>query len=180
MKGLPKKRSALRDRFFPKIDFYDPPRKGFFMAPRSLPMLLSLLRTKKVSGKVDPSMVYLELLSRHMGEGLIEMGSESEHAFAAGYYSTRAVRTWRERMELLEALGLIKSRERAGRTYGYVLLLPPANAVAKLEAAKKIPVGWKDSYAARRLDNQEISDFDEDEPPPPTPKKKGKKLADDL
>ena len=46
----------------------------------------------------DPSSVYLDLISRQRGEGVIEMGHEADHVFASGYTGRRAVRTWQERM----------------------------------------------------------------------------------
>lgn len=126
--------------------------KGFFFAPRTLPLLLRLLRLKKISGDKDPGPVYVELLSRHMGDGLIEMDHEAEHAYAAGY---TAVRAWRERMKILEDAGFIKSQGKTNRPYTYVLLLHPAGAVAGLQQKGLVPEEWQGVYDARRAVTKE-------------------------
>jgi hypothetical protein len=81
----------------------------WFKAPRILPLILTLLKEKRFRGNKDPLHVYLELWSRHRDEGVIEMVYEAEHVCAAGCTGTRAVRTWLERMRILEDLGFIKS-----------------------------------------------------------------------
>lgn len=53
-------------------------------APRTLPLILSLLSSNEISGNKDPSSVYLDLISGQRGEGVIEMGHEADHAFASG------------------------------------------------------------------------------------------------
>ena len=58
--------------------------KGWFKAPRTIPLIMTLLGSKSIRGKTDPTQVYLELLSRHVDGGVIEMAHEGEHAFAAG------------------------------------------------------------------------------------------------
>src|SRR4051812_36323477 len=98
---------------------------GWFKAPRTLPHLLSALSFKALSGNKDPSTTYLELLSRHVDTGVIEMVSEADHAYGAGYSGSRAVRTWQERMKILENLGFIKSKKIGNQQYRYVLLVHP-------------------------------------------------------
>jgi len=41
--------------------------KGFFQAPRTLPLIMLLISMKKIGTKGNAARVYLELWSRHMG-----------------------------------------------------------------------------------------------------------------
>lgn len=149
------KRAALKEEWWPDEEVYDPPEKGWFKLARTLPLILGLLASKKVSGDVDPSRVYLELLSRHMDGGIVELGSEGDHAFASGYDSTRAVRTWQERMKALEQAGFIKTRGTKVQPYKYVLLVDPDVPIQKLNKSGKVPQEWMDTYKARQFETGE-------------------------
>ena len=85
------------------------------------------MASKDVSGTQDPTRVYLELLARHIDEGVIRMSTEEDHAYAAGYEGPRGVRSWRERMKLLESNGFVKVKTIAGRRHAYV----PYNPLAR-------------------------------------------------
>jgi len=126
--------------------------KGWFPSPRTLPLVLALLGSKELSGKCDPSKVYLELLARHISDGVIEMAHEGEHAFAAGYVGNRAVRTWHERVRLLEKNGFIKTKAKGNQLFGWVLLVHPTAAVQRLRDAGKVPERWWDAYRGRRIE----------------------------
>src|SRR5205823_1065618 len=102
------RRLALREEIFPDESAYDPPEKGWFKASRALPLFLALMASKRVSGELDPTRVYLELLARHIDGGFVELGAEADHAMAAGYSGDRAIRTWRERIKILERSGFVK------------------------------------------------------------------------
>ena len=121
--GIAKRREEIRKEHWPNESLWTGEKeKGWFPVPRSLPLVLALLKSKQISGKKDPSSVYLELLSRQRGEGVIEMMHENDHAFAAGYEGTRAVRTWQERMKVLEANGFIQTKQVGNQRYKYVPL----------------------------------------------------------
>ncbi len=150
MSKYEEKRTALRERLFPGEVAYEPPEKGFIKATRALPLVLGLLGSKEISGDKDPTRVYLELLGRCMDSGIVELGSEAEHAYAAGYTTDRGVRTWRERMDILEDIGFIKSKGLPGQKRKWVLLTDIDLAVEKLQKAKKVPVEWTELYEARK------------------------------
>jgi hypothetical protein len=82
-------------------------------------MRLALRSSKRVSGNTDPTRVYMELLARHVDEGVIQMVTDEEHAFGAGYDGDRGVRSWRERMRLLEDIGVIKIKKIGLKKYAY-------------------------------------------------------------
>ena len=68
------KREQIKKVYWPAEDAWTGDNeKGWFRAPRTLPLLLGLLGEKTLSGKFDPTKVYLELLARHMDAGIIEM-----------------------------------------------------------------------------------------------------------
>ena len=153
------RRIALRDEFWPERVrmWLGPDETGYFCAPRTLPLLLTLLSSKQISGKKDIGSVYVELLSRHMGEGIVEMGFEEDHAYSSGYYGTRATRTWRERMKVLEGTGLIKIQSKGFRKYAYVLLVHPTLVIDELREEGKVSDEWWSIYQSRRIETKEPS-----------------------
>jgi hypothetical protein len=151
-------RDRIRRRFFPREDAWTGENeKGWFYAPRTLSLILNLVASKAVSGKCDPSKVYLELWARHMGGGVIEMRHEGEHAYAAGYRGPRGIRTWQERMNLLEKNGIIKTKRIGNQRYKYVLLVHPTSFVEKLRQEGKVDDDWLDAYRDRQLETKELS-----------------------
>lgn len=131
------------------------PEQGWFRAPRTLPLILVLLADKKISGKSDLSGVYLELLARHRDSGIVEMVSAGEHSYGAGYAGSRGVRTWQERMKILEELGFIKSKESGNQQYKYVMLVHPTIAVKKLHDQGKVSKSWWETYRPRQIEATE-------------------------
>ena len=151
-------RDKIRRRCFPGEDAWTGENeKGWFKAPRTLPLILSLVSSKQVSGKCDLTRVYLELWARHMGEGVIQMQHEGEHAYAAGYEGARGIRTWQERMKLLEQNGIIKVKQIGGQRYKYVLLVHPTAIVEKLRQENKVEVRWLDTYRDRQMETKELT-----------------------
>src|SRR5258706_566122 len=135
-----KRREEIRSEFWKnEILWSGEGERGWFRAPRTLPLILALLSSKEISGKKNPSRVYLELIARQRDTGVIDMVSEGEHSYAAGYSESRGIRTWQERMGLLEQLGFIKSKHSGNLKYKYVALIHPVIAVQKLRDEKRIP-----------------------------------------
>jgi hypothetical protein len=128
---------------------------GYCAVPRTLPLILALLESKEISGKKSPSSVYVDLLSRHRSEGVIEMGKESDHAFSAGYQGPRAIRTWRERMKTLEKNGFIVTKKVGNEEFAYVALVHPTVAVQKLIDDKRVSEDWLAAYRHRKLETKE-------------------------
>ncbi len=149
-------RDEVRNKIWPDEDAWTGENEvGFFQAPRTLPLILVLLSMKAVSGKLNPSRVYLELWARHMGGGIIEMKHEGDHAYAAGYTSRRGVRTWRDNMALLEANGFIKTKKAGNQQYKYVFLVHPTAVVEKLKRQDKVDSHWLETYELRQLETKE-------------------------
>ncbi len=152
--GVAKRREAIREDYWPTEDLWTGEREtGWFPAPRSLPLILALLSSKEISGGKDPSAVYLELLSRQRGEGVVEMAHEAEHAFASGYEGKRAVRTWQERMMILEEIGFIRTVRIGNQRYKYAAIVHPTTAVKDLREQGRISEAWWRAY----IDNKRAS-----------------------
>ena len=151
--GGAEKRERIRNEFFKDEDAWTGENeKGWFKAPRTLPLILELLSSKELSGNYDPSGVYLELLSRHIDGGIVEMTDEAAHAYGAGYFGPRAVRSWHERMKVLEKNGFILTKRIGNQRYKYVLIVHPTVAVQRLrERAKVNDVLW-DAFRARQIE----------------------------
>lgn len=148
--AISKKRTELREAYWPGEPAWAA-EKPFFQAPRTLPMILTLLGTKKVSGNLDPRLVYVELFARHMGDGIIELSHEEDHAYAAGYTGTSAVRRWRERIQVLQKRGFIRTRGSGLRAFTHVLLRPPAIVVEELRMAGLVEDAWYKAYQDLQL-----------------------------
>jgi hypothetical protein len=154
------KREQYKQEFWPDEIAWtaDSVQPGWFRAPRTLPLILSLLSNKKTTGStLDPGRVYLDLLGRHRDSGVVEMADEGDHSYAAGYEGNRGVRTWKERMKLLENLGFIKSKKGGNQRYKFVLLVHPTIVVHNLHANGVVDEHWYATYRARQIDAKEPS-----------------------
>jgi hypothetical protein len=150
-KGAAKRRIELRQQLWPDDRAWSSEGEvGFFQVPKTVSLLMKLIGSKDISGKKNAADVYLELWSNDWGQGLIEVGNESDHAFAAGYEGTRAVRTWRERIRILERAGFIRVKPDGNREIGFILLVHPADVVQSLKDANRVPENWLNAYLKRQ------------------------------
>lgn len=148
------RREQIKNELWPKEIAWtgEKPETGWFRAPRTLPLVLKLLSDKRISGKPDLSGVYIELLARHRDSGIVDMVSPGEHSYGAGYSGPRGVRTWQERMKILEGLGFIKSKGSGNQQYKYVLLVHPTVAVQRLHDRGLAPKAWWETYRPRQIE----------------------------
>lgn len=152
------RREQYRDEFFKDEEpWTGENEKGWFRASRTLPLILALLAEKTLSGKLNPTSVYIELFARHIDSGIIEMKDPAEHASAAGFFSSRAVRSWRERMKVLEKNGFIKIKKIGNQPFKFVLLVHPTVAVQRLRDKGKVSDEWWAAYRARQIEVKEDS-----------------------
>lgn len=152
--GAATHRAEMRERLFPGAVAWTGEGSGWMKAYRSLPLVLGLM--KYLSKGKDPGPVYIELLSKHISDGIIQMGVPADHAYSAGYWGTRAERTWNERMDVLLELGFIQAQAKGRRRYGYVLLVPPEIAVnALVHKNKPVPAEWLEAYETARHEAKE-------------------------
>jgi len=88
---------------------------------------------------------------RHRDDGFVEIEDPEEAAIASGLSGTRAVKSWREKMDELERLGFIRVEPLATNRHRYVLLLHPHAVVLRIRGAEgnHIPPHWWDFYRSR-------------------------------
>lgn len=77
--------------------------------------------------------------------------------YAAGYEGTRAIRTWQERMKVLEAAGFIKTVDVGNQKNKYVAIVHPTTAIQQLRDLGKIPDKWWNAYVALKLQTREAT-----------------------
>jgi len=149
--STPKRRLQMRDSLWPEsgaIIFPAEREKGWFSAPRTLPLILMLLDDKRLSGNMDLSRTYLGLLADNFGEGIVEVDSEEHYALMAGLKGGRGVRSWRERVRKLGDLGFITVHNGIGGRVGFVLIVHPHRAVSTLKENGQVPDEWWADYFA--------------------------------
>ncbi len=81
---------------------------------------------------------YIHLWSLSFDDYVIEIRDESEAAYHAGYTGQRAIRTWRERIDVLEEFGFVRVQKGPNGTYNYILLLEPHVVVEELRKGKLV------------------------------------------
>jgi hypothetical protein len=134
-----RRRLKLRDELWPDVaedQLWDRTSfTGFTTIPRTIPLILRIIDSldKKTAGRV-----YLDLWCRAFDDYVVEVRDEYEAAFASGYEGQRAIRTWRERLDVLERLGFIRTTKTPHGAYRYVLILEPHQVIADLQAKGKL------------------------------------------
>ena len=147
------RRRALRDSLWPGSTSRVWNRKGedgWSTIPRTLPLIGALIRV--LTKDLDASRAYFDLWGRVYDEGFVDVVDEEEFAASCGYpTSGRNVRTWRERIEALAALGLVEVKPKGTRKFGYILLVHPHDAVQRLRRTRKkdIPDWWWSLFSKR-------------------------------
>ena len=143
-------RAYLREQLWPSSSDRIWNRKenqGFTTIPRVLSLVMSLINHLVLKG--NPSNVYLGLWLRSFDEGIITIRDEEALAYEAGYFGTRALRTWREHVLSLCELGFIKVMPDGNREVGHVLLVNPLLVCANLRAVQRVPDEWWSAFANR-------------------------------
>jgi hypothetical protein len=149
------RREQLRESLWPGEEenvWGGPTEKGYWCAPRTLPLMLNLASDKRVVGELDCSTAYVDLLSRDFGQGFVEILDEEEHAYCSGYTGRRARRTWQERIKKLEKAGFIRVKPRLNRSIGYVLIVHPYKVASELRRAGKLDSQWWQLFSQRLND----------------------------
>ena len=147
------RRIALRDSLWPGAQarvWNRITEDGFSTIPRTLPLVGTLIRV--LTKDLDASRAYFDLWGRVYDEGFVDVLDEEEFAASCGYpTSGRNVRTWRERIEALVALGLIEVKPKGTKKFGYLLLVHPHDAVQRLRKSRKkdIPEWWWSLFSKR-------------------------------
>jgi hypothetical protein len=82
--------------------------------------------------------VYFDIWCRAFDDYVVEVRDEYEAAYSSGYEGQRAIRTWRERVSVLDNLGFVRTKKAPHGSYRYILVLDPHKVVENLYNKKKI------------------------------------------
>jgi hypothetical protein len=129
-KAMTDKNLKLRARLWPGIadenlwSRHD--RNGFTTVPRAMPLIMSIM--DGLSKNKPVSSAYLEVWCRAYDQGFTVL-KHDEMAFHAGFSGERAVRTWKERLRILNELGFINLKEGPSGPESYALILNPYHVV---------------------------------------------------
>ena len=148
------RREKLREQFWPgsASEIWDRKKEnGFSTIPRTLGLIMTLIDelADRDKGK-DVSRVYFELWCRNFDEAFIEIADEEAMAFASGFTApNRNVRTWKERIDVLQKLGFIQVMPVGSKKHGYIFLPDPHKVIKKLKAEGRVSASWWGAYAKR-------------------------------
>ena len=137
-KKIIKKVIDLRSRLWPDLkeeelwsrNLYD----GFTTIPRTMPIIMNII-DQLSEGSKRTSITYLALWGQAFDEMYVSLKNASELAFHAGFTGQRAVRTWRERIKVLDDLGFIRTAPGTAGTYSHAIIVNPHFVVRRLFAA---------------------------------------------
>ena len=101
-------------------------RHGFATIPRTMPLLMSIM--DGMSKNKPVSSASLEIWCRAYEEGFAIL-KHDEMAFHAGFSGERAVRTWKERLRILNELRFIDLKPGASGPESYALVRNPYQVV---------------------------------------------------
>lgn len=149
-----KRRHQRRDEFWPdsaKVIYDKREENGFCTIPRSVAMIATLIHHLS---KNDPSRVYWDLWTRQRDDGYVEIEDSEEMAACAGLKGTRALKSWRQKLDELQKLGFIRIREKGNQKYKYILLLHPHDVVQQIRHNEpaRIPSWWWSLFETRMQD----------------------------
>lgn len=121
---------------------------GFTTMPRTTAYLMNIIDTLT---KGQPAgMTYLTIWCRLFLPGIVELATEKQMAFEAGFTGERAVDTWRKRMRHLKKLGFISYKPGTDHEFQWVLILNPHHVVQHLgsKVQERYRAAWRDRAIA--------------------------------
>jgi hypothetical protein len=143
------RRERQRDTFYPGAADYIYPQlreEGWGRIPRNLPLILAIIDAVKAQNPkqkgLDVTRTYLDLFANNLGEGVVEVKNEQDFAFRAGFTSNdRGMRSWKERLAVLEELGFIKMHHAASKRIDFILMVHPRKVVKHLHRVQRLEDG---------------------------------------
>jgi len=149
------KRLAKRDELWPDAPdvTWSKAAEGWVpLLPRVLPLVAGLANRLAPKGTGAPGLTYLDLWFRtDEGDSFVRILREDHMAAGVGFTGRRMVRSWNERMQALEDLGLVRLQRTKGTgRIAAGLLLDPVRAVESLSGTRHdIPVEWQEAWRDR-------------------------------
>ncbi|TBF85692.1 hypothetical protein [Rhizobium leguminosarum] len=154
MASSKKKRAArktedLRASLWPELDTdllwdagYD---DGYTPVPRTMPIIMAIINDLTKGKPSGPA--FLELWCRAYNEMYVSLGAAAALATHSGYSGLKAVRMWQERIEKLETLGFILTKNGSAGRFSHAVILNPHKVIRKLYEAGHSGV-TKEKYEA--------------------------------
>lgn len=134
-----RRRMDLRNQIWPDVrndELWDRREfTGFTTIPRTLSIIMRII--DELDNK-NAGRVYFDLWCRSFDDYVIEIRDEYEAAYSSGYGGQRAVRSWRERVAVLESAGFVKAQKASHGAYRLVLIVDPHEIVEKLHQKRKV------------------------------------------
>jgi hypothetical protein len=144
------RRELVRDAIWPdavSVAWDRKKEKGFCTIPRTLPLIMTLIDHLQ-KGK-DASRVYFDLWCRAFDDYLVEVRDEETLAYCAGYISGRNVRTWRERIHVLQKYGFIRVEAAGTKRFANIFIVDPHKVVKALREKDQVPRNWWSAFNQR-------------------------------
>ncbi|MCA2370021.1 hypothetical protein ATU3B_00180 [Agrobacterium genomosp. 3 str. CIP 111-78] len=129
-----RKTEALRATLWPDLDksllWNSYSDDGYTPVPRTMPIVMSII-DDLTKGK-PASTTFLELWCRAFNEMYVSLGAAASLATHSGYSGIRAVRMWQDRIELLDELGFIRTKNGSAGRFSHAVVLNPHKVIRKL------------------------------------------------
>ena len=137
---IQKQKAALRASLWPDLDekrlWAYKTTGGWLNIPRAMPLLLRIMDTMSKGKPV--SQTYLDLWCRTFNDSFVIANKPTEMAFYAGFNGERAVRTWADRISILDTLGFIDILDGPSGAISYILILNPFHVLKEHHAKGSI------------------------------------------
>lgn len=152
-----------RTKLWPEISnqhiWYRLERDGFVTMPRAMPLIMRIM--DHLAGKGIPvSLVYLDIWCRSFDEGFVQLNKPDEMAYYSGFSGQRALRTWKDRINRLAALGFISVKAGPSGPLSYALIFNPYHVISRANSAGELIDGMWEALIMR---SSEISATDLDD-----------------
>jgi hypothetical protein len=134
-------------------------RDGFSTIPRAMPLIMNIMDGLSEKG-FPVGQTYLEMWCRLYDELFLTLNRPEEMAFFAGFTGQRAVRTWRDRVKRLAALGFIDLKSGPLGEMSYAVFFNPYHVIKRAYLNKLVA---EDKYRALVIRANEIGAFDLDD-----------------
>ena len=138
-KKISEKILELRSRLWPDLtenDLWNRSRyDGFTTIPRTMPLIMNII-DQLAAGSKRTSFTYLALWGQAFDEMYVSLQKSDELAFHSGFVGQRAVRSWKERIRVLDDLGFIRTAAGPSGPYSHAVLPNPHFVIRRLHAVK--------------------------------------------
>ncbi len=133
-KRAARKTEALRATLWPELNtdlLWDAGyNDGYTPVPRTMPIIMAIINDL-TKGKPSGS-TFLELWCRAYNEMYVSLGAAAALATHSGYSGSKAVRTWQMRIEQLEELGFILTKNGSAGRFSHAVILNPHKVIRNL------------------------------------------------